>query len=167
MNEFIVTSQNAKNKITIIDEKSLELNGELKNYQLIEISNSKYLLKIENRFYHIDYRKADTEAFEISVNNKLHNVKIRTALQEKAFVLLEKAGVNKDSESLTKSPMPGLVLKILKNSGENVKKGETILILEAMKMENEIKASLDGVVSNIFIKAGQAVEKNLNLFSIK
>jgi len=63
--------------------------------------------------------------------------------------------------------MPGLVLKIFKSTGGKVSKGETVLILEAMKMENEIKAPIDGILFELNIEQGKAIEKNKILFSIK
>jgi len=59
-----------------------------------------------------------------------------------------------------KAPMPGLVLDISTKEGETVKKGDTLLILEAMKMENAIKSPTDGIIKNIAINKGEAVEKN-------
>jgi biotin carboxyl carrier protein len=61
--------------------------------------------------------------------------------------------------------MPGMVLKILVKEGDTVKKGDGLLVLEAMKMENNIKALGDGVVSKIPIKAGDKVEKNQVMIS--
>ena len=56
--------------------------------------------------------------------------------------------------------MPGLVLKVLVNEGQEFKKGDNLLVLEAMKMENILKAPVDGTVKGIKIKAGDKVEKN-------
>ena len=59
-----------------------------------------------------------------------------------------------------KAPMPGLVLDIEVREGEQVKKGDALLILEAMKMENVIKSPSDGVIKKIAVNKGEAVEKN-------
>jgi biotin carboxyl carrier protein len=59
-----------------------------------------------------------------------------------------------------KSPMPGLVLKIEVNPGDVLQKGDPILVLEAMKMENVLKAPADVKVKEVLVKSGQAVEKN-------
>jgi biotin carboxyl carrier protein len=56
--------------------------------------------------------------------------------------------------------MPGLVLKVLVEEGKEFKKGDNLLILEAMKMENILKAPADGKVKSIKIKPGDKVEKN-------
>jgi biotin carboxyl carrier protein len=59
-----------------------------------------------------------------------------------------------------KAPMPGLVFDIVVKEGVEVKKGDTLLILEAMKMENVIKSPTDGVIKSIEVEKGIAVEKN-------
>jgi biotin carboxyl carrier protein len=63
--------------------------------------------------------------------------------------------------------MPGKVVKIMASVGEKVKKGQTLLILEAMKMENEIKSGIDGVVKAIHVKAGDALENNVLMMEVE
>ena len=65
------------------------------------------------------------------------------------------------------APMPGLVLKILVEEGQKVKKGETVAIVEAMKMENALAAPKEGVVKSIKAKERDAVEKNAVLIEIE
>jgi biotin carboxyl carrier protein len=59
-----------------------------------------------------------------------------------------------------KAPMPGLIFDIKVKEGDEVKKGDPVLILEAMKMENILKSPGDGTVKKIKIKKGESVEKN-------
>lgn len=59
-----------------------------------------------------------------------------------------------------KAPMPGLVIKIEAQLGDDVRKGQGLVIVEAMKMENELKCEGDGRVSQILVEVGQAVEKD-------
>ena len=63
--------------------------------------------------------------------------------------------------------MPGTILKVLVSAGQSVSKGDTLLILEAMKMENEITAPSDGTVSAVCVAAGDAVEVGKTLVTIK
>ena len=65
-----------------------------------------------------------------------------------------------------KSPLPGSITKILVTPGQAVKKGETLLMMEAMKMENEIKAEKDGVVAEIKVSVGQNVMNDDVLLTI-
>jgi biotin carboxyl carrier protein len=65
------------------------------------------------------------------------------------------------------SPMPGKIFKILKEVGSEVKKGETILILEAMKMEHSIRSDKDGVIKKINFKMGELVQGGVNLAEVE
>jgi len=56
-----------------------------------------------------------------------------------------------------KSPLPGNIIKVLVSEGQAVKRGDTLLIMESMKMENEIKAEKDGVITSIAVAPGQNV----------
>lgn len=62
--------------------------------------------------------------------------------------------------------MPGKVVKVFVETGQKIKKRETLLILEAMKMENEIKADKDGIIKNIYVKEGQSLESGTLLIEI-
>jgi biotin carboxyl carrier protein len=66
-----------------------------------------------------------------------------------------------------KSPMPGLVLEVNVAPGAEVKKGDSLVILEAMKMENVIKSPADGIIKEVFVKPTEAVEKNVVLISFE
>ena len=66
-----------------------------------------------------------------------------------------------------KSPMPGLVIKLDVKVGDTIAKGDPIMILEAMKMENVIKSRGEGKIASITVKEGQAVEKNELLVSFE
>lgn len=65
-----------------------------------------------------------------------------------------------------KAPLPGVVAKILVAMGQGVKKGETVLVLEAMKMENNITAECDGKVTGICVAAGDSVMEGTTLITI-
>ncbi len=69
-------------------------------------------------------------------------------------------------EKILKSPMPGLITKILVKPGEKIKVGDKLLILEAMKMENEIRSDVEGVVKEVLVNEGTAVEKDASLLKI-
>ncbi|HZY38297.1 MAG TPA: acetyl-CoA carboxylase biotin carboxyl carrier protein subunit [Mucilaginibacter sp.] len=96
---------------------------------------------------------------QIKVNNNLYTV----AAKDQFDVLLDQLGLstlNGTRISELKAPMPGMVLKVFVCEGSEVKKGDNILVLEAMKMENIIKAAADVLVKSIKIKPGDKVEKN-------
>lgn len=73
---------------------------------------------------------------------------------------------NSDSGRQVNSPMAGTIFKVLVQPGQEVAQGEAIIILEAMKMENEIIAPEAGTISEVFVKEGQAVESDDILFRL-
>jgi len=167
MNEFNVNINESEYIVNIISEDVINVNGKDSKYELIEMERNKFLLKLDNQFYEIIHLDRSDVNHIILVNASALNLSIRTSLESKAYKLLNSAQSGKEKVTNIKSPMPGLVLKINKTVGDPVSKGETVLILEAMKMENEIKAPVDGLISGFFVQQGKPVEKNINLFSIK
>lgn len=84
--------------------------------------------------------------------------------------LLEKLGLSSLSKTKLKelkAPMPGLVVRILVNEGDEIPKGGSLLVLEAMKMENIIKSPEEVTIASIEVSAGAAVEKNQSLIKFK
>ena len=104
--------------------------------------------------------------FSIKVNNNIYDLNLQTELD----ILLDKMGMSSVSDEKmdnVKAPMPGLVLDILVEAGQTINKGDNLLVLEAMKMENIIKASGTGVVKNIKVNKKDAVEKNQLLIEME
>jgi biotin carboxyl carrier protein len=77
------------------------------------------------------------------------------------------SGLNKGGAGALITQMPGKIVKVLKKEGDKVSKGETVLILEAMKMENEIKSGADGTVKSVNVKEGQALEAGFLMVEIE
>jgi len=105
----------------------------------------------------VSFDKA-TKTAEIKVNNNIYSV----TAKDQFDALLEKMGLsnlNSAKISELKAPMPGMVLKVFVTEGAEVKKGDNLFILEAMKMENIIKAPDDVVVKAVKIVPGDKVEK--------
>ncbi|MGV3547401.1 MAG: acetyl-CoA carboxylase biotin carboxyl carrier protein subunit [Pedobacter sp.] len=136
------------------------------NQQAIEID----MLKLDATGSHIIHQNqsynvevVDFDAAEklskIKVNGNEYEVKVTTELDQ----LLERLGMdnlNTNKVAQIKAPMPGLVLNLLVQEGDEVKKGDSLVILEAMKMENIIKAPADAVVKKIEVAKGDKIEKN-------
>lgn len=76
------------------------------------------------------------------------------------------SGMEATGEVVLRSPMPGLIVSVPVVVGQTVSKGQTLVILESMKMENELKAPRDGTVSRLECAAGDSVEQNKVLVTI-
>ncbi len=116
---------------------------------------------IHNHSYHLFIQKIDEEkkVVTLSINGKKVEVKLVSRM-EKLLKDLGMAGQMVKKLDLLKAPMPGLIHKVTVSEGDTVVKGDPVLILEAMKMENVIKAPGDGVIKEIVAKVGSSVEKN-------
>lgn len=129
--------------------------------------NSWHLIK-DDKSYNVQVVKAEmeTKTFTIWVNGKEYEVKAKDDFD----LLLDKMGLADLATSKVndvKAPMPGLVLKIMVKAGQEIKKDEPIIILEAMKMENVLKSPTDGVVKDVCVEQGDAVEKNTVLIAFE
>jgi biotin carboxyl carrier protein len=128
---------------------------------LLKINDQQYNLIHNHKSYNIEVLKvsAEDKTMVLRVDSK----KFTVQLQDKYDLLLHSLGMDNlaaKKVNEVKAPMPGMVLKILINEGDQVKKGDALLVLEAMKMENIIKSPADGLVKKINAVQGTAVEKN-------
>ncbi len=127
----------------------------------IKINDFQYHLVYHNQSYNIDVLKLNTS--EKTMILRINSVKYHLELKDKYDDLLKSLGMdNVASKKVNdiKAPMPGMVLNILVSEGTEVKKGDVLLVLEAMKMENMLKSPSDGIVKKIAVQKGTAVEKN-------
>jgi len=149
----------AENSAILVNKEAVVLNREVLNDKSTHViyQNHSYTLEI------VTVDKVEKIA-SVKVNGTIYKVAVADQFDQ----LLKQLGM----DNLTavkvqqiKAPMPGLVLSILVSEGQEVKKGDSLFILEAMKMENMIKSPTDGTIKKIAIKQGDKVEKNEVLIS--
>jgi biotin carboxyl carrier protein len=126
-----------------------------------EWQNNQFHIVINGQAHNATVINADysNKSFKIAVNNRIYELQLQDELDQLSGALNVGNSTAK-KHNIIKAPMPGLVLAILVAEGASVKKGDSLLILEAMKMENVIKAPADATVKTIKIIKGQSVEKN-------
>lgn len=144
-----------------VAEKVLKVNGLELQVDSRDLSGTQKHLIYQNKSYNIELveRNEDGKAVVIKVNGTLYQVGIEDQYDE----LLKKLGMDSSSANKVleiKAPMPGLVLNVVVTEGQEVNKGDSLLVLEAMKMENIIKSPTGGIVKKILIRKGDKVEKN-------
>lgn len=138
-----------------------DFNGEPVVGDLLKINDHQYHLLFKNKSYCIDVLKANAE--EKTLLLKVDAMKLNLSIKDKYDELLHTLGLDNLATKKVndiKAPMPGMVLNILVKEGDVVKKGDALLVLEAMKMENILKSPAEGVVKKIAAIKGTAVEKN-------
>lgn len=144
-----------------VDAKNVE-------YDLKSVETGLWNIITNNKSYNVRLiERNDLEkTITLLVNNRSYTVELRDEFDE----LLEKMGMTAAAGALVnelKAPMPGLVVQIVAQPGTAVEKGDTLLILEAMKMENVIKSTGSATVKSVHVEQGQTVEKNQLLMSFE
>jgi biotin carboxyl carrier protein len=133
----------------------------VQDWQLTKVRDRHYHMLYQNQSFKVELVEIDDESKTVVL--KLNNKPVEIQLKDKFDLLLEKLGMNFSKGAAAqdlKAPMPGLIFDIKVKEGDKVKKGDALLVLEAMKMENILKSPGDGEVKTIKIKKGESVEKN-------
>lgn len=128
------------------------------------------IIEIKKGLFHIIHNLKSYTAEVISCNKEAHTMLIKVngnkysvVVKDEMDELLHKLGMDVSDHRKTsdiKAPMPGLVLDVKVSMGQKINKGDAILVLEAMKMENVLRASEGGTVKKISVSKGDKVEKN-------
>lgn len=103
--------------------------------------------------------------WDVLIAGELYAVRVQ---DERAYRLerMRSSGLTVDGEAVVTSPMPGIIVAVPVAVGDVVRHGDKVIILESMKMENELRAPCDGVVTHVFVSPGGAVEKDQPLVGI-
>ncbi len=138
----------------------LLINGENINADVKQLNTATWHIINNLQSYNVEVISfnGSEKTAQIKVNNNIYAV----SAKDQFDILLDKLGLsslNAAKVSEIKAPMPGLVIKIFAGEGMEIKKGDNLFILEAMKMENIIKAPADVIVKAVKIKPGDKVEK--------
>ena len=134
---------------------------DLKNIDIYKKSENQYHLIADHKSYDAFLKNSNFNAkhYTVLINDTEYQVQISDALDMQISKMGLKA-VSSSKENDLKAPMPGLIVSVEVTEGDQVKEGDGLLILEAMKMENTLVAPKDGQITKIAVKAGAKVEKN-------
>lgn len=155
--------------VTVNENLNFDLSeSQVHNFDLVKLTNTKYHALLKNQSFHIQVLEKNffAKKYTVVINSNTYTVKIGSELDK----LINHMGFTIGSsivETNIKAPMPGLILDLSVKEGQTVKAGETLLILEAMKMENAITAQKDSVIGTIHVKSGQSVEKGHLLIELQ
>jgi biotin carboxyl carrier protein len=149
---------NNKKEFTI-DKNTID--GKPVVWDMIEVRENTFHIISGNKSYNATLLSFNPEEKTMVV--KVNGNEYQVSIKDKYDLLLQQLGIqNKVSSTVQhiKAPMPGLIINIAANEGDEVKKDDVLIILEAMKMENAIKSPRNGRIKQVHIQLRQAVEKN-------
>ncbi len=156
--KYEVTIGESKYIIEVNTEGQITLDGQIVEVDFSRVGESSLCLLLVNNESFEALVEPQDELWHVLFRGDLYEVNVA---DERAQLMRARAGVivPESGELAIKAPMPGLVVKVPVEVGQEVSKGDKIIILESMKMENELKAPRDGRVERIQVASGDRVEQ--------
>lgn len=163
--KYITTINEKVYTVEILDDHQVVVDGTVYEVDFDSISGQPvYSVLVDGQSYEA-YVYPDDEGWQVLLHGHLFTAQVE---DERERRLRAAAGgrVAERGEYLLKAPMPGLVVSIPVTEGQEVKKGEVLLVLESMKMQNELKSPRDGTVARMRVKPGDSVDQRQTLMSV-
>jgi biotin carboxyl carrier protein len=163
--KYITRVEDQEYTIIIDQDDQIIVNGQVYQIDFQQLAEGGMLsLLLNNRSLEAIVEERE-DAWEVLLRGELYTVQ---AQDERAYRLAKARGqaTEASGEALVKSPMPGIIIAVSVEPGQTVKKGDQVIILESMKMENELRSPKDGTVLRVHVAAGASVEKDQILVTI-
>ena len=164
--KYITTVGEKEFLVEIVDEHHVSVDGKTYEVDFVSVSGQPVYSMIADGKSHEAYVREGDDEWQVLLRGRLYPVKVEDE-REKRLRAAAGGGVAETGEFHLKAPMPGLVVAIPIEEGQEIKKGQVLLILESMKMQNELKAPRDGVINRIKVKPGESVEQKQALMSMQ
>ena len=159
--------------VTFVGDKQFEIeigkdgevivNGEQRHVDFLNLGPSLYSLITDSSSLQVVV-EGESGHYDVLVNGHLHETQV---LDERALLMAQRRGGLVGGTGEINSPMPGLIVGVLVETGQTVEVGQTVVILESMKMQNELKTPVAGVIEEVACEVGQTVDKNARLVMVK
>jgi biotin carboxyl carrier protein len=168
---YIATTGQKTVTVKIMSDGEVSIDGQRMIFSFAAGMKGTYSLILSGKSYEVTTpeRGASTAvpegAISLSVNGKAQSVIVDDEQTHRLKAIFNKSA-GRTSESIIKAPMPGLIARVEVVPGDEVVPGKGLLVLEAMKMENEIRSGVSGKVLKIHVEKGRAVEKGEPLVTI-
>ena len=162
---YITTVEDKQFLVEIIDEKHVSVDGKVYEVDFESVSGQPVYSLIVDGKSHEGYVALGDDNWQVLLRGRLYPITVEDE-REKRLRSAAGGGVAEAGEFHLRAPMPGLAVAILVEEGQSVKKGQVLLILESMKMQNELKSPRDGTVGRIRVKAGETIEQKQTLLSV-
>jgi len=156
--KYIAAVDDRSFEIILLDERHLRVNGEVLEFDVRRGSGPEHFsLILDGRSYQV-WMETVNQSRRVHLSGFDYDIRVEDERTHRLRQLAASKSTSQGAGQIV-APMPGLVVKTLVEPGQSVSKGDGILIVEAMKMENEIRSPLSGTVKEIRVSSRQAVEK--------
>jgi acetyl/propionyl-CoA carboxylase alpha subunit len=151
--------------VEILDEHHVRFGGDVLEVDLAAVSGEPLYSLIVNGESFEGYVYPDDDGWQVLLLGQFYQVLVEDE-REKRLRTATQGVVQSGGEFVLKAPMPGLVISVPVSEGQVVEKGQTLILLESMKMQNELRAPYAGKVARLRIKAGESVEQKQILLNL-
>ena len=134
------------------------------DYEFISLGNNRFAFILDNRIHLVHIRK-ENSLYHIHLDGEYFSVRVEDEQNRKLRYLTQHTK-QASGEQVICAPIPGLITKVKVKEGDKINPGEGLVVLEAMKMENEIKSDSEGIVKKILVSQGMPVDKDQELILI-
>ena len=163
--KYITTVDDKQFLVEIIDDTHVSVDGKIYEVDFESVSGQPVYSLILDGKSHESYVAAGENDWQVLIRGRLFPVTVEDE-RETRLRSAAGGGVAETGEFLLRAPMPGLVVAVPVSEGQAIQKGQVLIILESMKMQNELKSPKDGTVGRIRVKAGETVEQKQTLLSV-
>ena len=148
-----------------IEDDQLIVDGELKPFTFEVLRDGYVSLIVDGTSVPVSVEPVGDGTMRVTIDGQRTEVQVK----DEQDLLVDEFGLGEDEAAggVVRAPMPGLVLDILVEEGDEVAAEQGLLVLEAMKMENELNAPSGGVVGTVHVESGEAVDKEALLIEIE
>jgi biotin carboxyl carrier protein len=162
---YVTTIEEREFIVEILDEHHIEVDGVIFEVDFDRVGDQPvYSLIVDGKSYDAHVYQQD-DWWQVLIRGSLYSAKVEDEREKRLRASLG-GGPAEQDEFLLKAPMPGLIVSIPVNEGQSVEKGDVLLVLESMKMQNELKSPRAGSISRVRVKPGDRVEQKETLLSV-
>ncbi|KRT68171.1 MAG: biotin/lipoic acid binding domain-containing protein [candidate division NC10 bacterium CSP1-5] len=158
--EFFARIGDKEHRIEVTDLEGshyrLSVDGVARDVDCVRISESCYSLILDGTSYEVDIIRG-VNPYAVWVKGEVHDVEVLTEREKRLKAVTRKAAAAQEGRQVITAPMPSKVVRLLVAVGEQVNPGNGVIVVEAMKMENELRSTGAGTVREIRVKEGEAV----------
>ena len=166
MPKYEITSAEKKLLLDAVSPEKIVIDSQSYHIDSYSRENSLTLIQVNGKSFEMYCKKLSDTSYEIYSGHHIIPIEIEDH-RKKILDQFQQQTTSQSGLTIVKAPMPGLVTTIEVKVGDQVEPGTGLLVLEAMKMENEINSSVRGKIKSIEVKEKMAIEKNQVLISIE
>jgi biotin carboxyl carrier protein len=168
MRTYLIDSDNNELKIDLT--RTMKHSSELVEFEFSTVQNNEivnqekiFIKKLAGNYF----SSTDNVCWEKMARQHLPTRMLNIDRVFEVYYGYKPSGLNSGADGELFTKMPGKIIKVNVKEGDKVVKGQALIILEAMKMENEIKSSVDGIVKSVYVTEGDVLEENILMMEVE